>query len=41
MASYSTSQLVHFSPSVRDLAPINEEYARKWVGYWQKVGFIP
>ena len=41
MAAYSTTQLRQYSPSVRNLAPINEEYTRKWVQYWQKVGFIP
>ena len=41
MATYSTARLTQLSPTVRELGPINEIYARKWVQYWQKVGFIP
>lgn len=40
MAAYSTTLLQKFSPSMRDLAPINEVYAQKWVGYWKQAGFL-
>ena len=38
--SFTTSKLQGVSPSVREMAPLNEQHARSWVKYWKKVEYI-
>ncbi|EKM52250.1 uncharacterized protein PHACADRAFT_211524 [Phanerochaete carnosa HHB-10118-sp] len=38
--AYETSELVRYSPAMRGIQPMSEEYARSWVRYWRAKGFV-
>ncbi|EKM52251.1 uncharacterized protein PHACADRAFT_260494 [Phanerochaete carnosa HHB-10118-sp] len=38
--AYDTSELVRYSPAMRGIQPMSEEYARSWVRYWRAKGFV-
>ena len=40
MPLYETGKLQAFSPTFGALAPLGQEDAAAWVGYWKKQGFL-
>lgn len=38
--AYATARLQEHSKTARTLAPIGEQHAKAWVGYWRRRGFL-